>query len=424
MAMAARLSRGRVYYGWYIVAALFISSTATTSFVPAVFLKPMTQDLGWSRGFFSTAVALSGLMTSPLSMVLWPIVDRRGARGVMLVSGLILGFGTMALGLVQDRWHFFLIKTLLMPFGQVGVGPMMSMMVVPNWFVRKRGRAMAIAAMGMSVGSIFLPPLATFLIGALGWRQAWMVMGLIILVVLLTPVLLFLRRRPEDMGLLPDGDLAPATTAAGKPPPTIDVTWTRREALRNRTFWLLAFAIPLGMMGMGVVNQHFVAYLTDMKYSPQSAAFIFSAVSVASLSIKLPWGFLMERVRPRFLYATAFALVGLGLIILVLAGADKGVLVLAAVVLGIGWGGNIPLQGFIYASYFGRQSQGKMRSLASPLTSISGPLGPILAGFVWDTTGSYHGIFTAYVGTAAVGVLLMLLTRPPVKPQMRPESAT
>lgn len=244
-------------------------------------------------------------------------------------------------------------------------------------------------------------------------------MGLIILALQMTPVALILKRRPEDMGLLPDGDTATPATVSGRPAHAAEAAWSRREALRNRAFWLLAFAVPLGMMGMGVVNQHFVAYLTDMKFSPQTAALMFSAVSMTSLSIKLPWGFLMDRIRPRFLYATAFTFVGLGLVVLVLAGANAVVLVLAAVILGVGWGGNIPLQGFIYASYFGRGSQGTVRSLASPVTSLSGPLGPILAGVVWDMTGTYRGIFAAYVGTAALGILLVLMARPPVKSEAR-----
>ncbi|MBI4337084.1 MAG: MFS transporter, partial [Chloroflexi bacterium] len=209
MAIAARLATHRPYYGWYIVGVLFVSSfisSGLSTYATAVIMKPMTQELGWSRGFFSAVVYLATVISSPLSMLLWPVVDRRGARGVMLVSGLILGVGTASLGLVDSRWQFILIKSVIMPFGTVGVGGMVGMMVVTNWFIRKRGRGLAITAMGMSTAGIAMTPVATFLVSEIGWRHSWEVLGLGALVLNVVPAALFMRRRPEDLGLLPDGD--------------------------------------------------------------------------------------------------------------------------------------------------------------------------------------------------------------------------
>ncbi len=389
-----------------------------SSFVPGLFLKPMTEELQWSRGFFSTVVSLSQLASSPLAMLLWPLVDRRGARGVMIVCGLIWGVGIMALGLVQTQWHFVLVKTLIMPLGNVGVGLMMSMFVVTNWFIRKRGRVVAITAMGVSVGGIVTTPLTTYLITSIGWRHAWIVLGLMTIALNVIPAALFMRRRPEDLGLLPDGDSPGAKASREASQAKSEATWTRRQVLSTRTFWLMAFALPLGMMGMGVVNQHLVPYLTDpgINFTPQMAAWVMTTVSIAALTVKLPWGFLVERWPVRYCFALCYAFLGIGVALVVLGGANLIVLVAAAALLGMGWGGNPPLQGMLWADYFGRPSQGMARSLATPISSVASPVAPILAGFVWDLTGNYRSIFSLFTITPVVAIVLILFARRPRDP--------
>lgn len=425
MALAATLARRRPYFGWYLVGALFVSnfvSSGLNTYALAVFLKPMTEELGWSRGFFSSVVYLATIISSPLSMLVWPLVDRRGARGLMLVSGVILGVGTAALGLVHTKWEFILIKSVIMPFGTVGVGGMVSMMVVTNWFIRKRGRMLAITAMGMSTAGIAMTPFATFLVSTLGWRHAWMVLGLAALLLNVVPAALFMRRRPEDLGLLPDGDSAALQSGPGRPPPPSEARWSRREAMGTSTFWLMAFTLPLGFLGMGVVNQHLYSYLTDIHFARRIAALVFMTVSVVSLAAKLPWGAAMERWPVRYCFCAAYSLMGLGMAVLVLAGGNLILLLAAAGLMGLGWSANIPLQGLIWADYFGRMSQGRIRSMATPMTVAAGPLGPVLAAFMWDITGSYRNIFAAYIGTAAVGAFLILFARPPKKQPSSPLS--
>ena len=423
MALASALARRRMYYGWYIVIGLFICSffvVSLTAYAPAVFLKPMTQELGWSRGFFSTVVWLSMLISIPVAMVLWPRVDKHGPLGVMLVSTVILGAGAMALGFVQEQWHFILLKSIVMPFGTAGVGPMMVMLVVSNWFARRRGRALAITAMGMSLAGIAAPPMLTYLISVLGWRHAWMAAGLATLVLTLIPVALFMKRRPEDLGLLPDGNPGiPEAQQTKKPPPPVqDVTWTRREVLRTPAFWLISIAHPLGYLGLGVVTQHLVAYLTDpgMGFSSQKAALVLATIGLLSFTFKIPWGFIMERMSIKFCYAVSFVIFGAGMGLLVMAKANLAALFLATAILGIGMSAGTPLQGMVYVNYFGRTSQGMARSLATPIQAISGPLGPILAGFLWDVTGSYRGIFAFYAIPSVLGIVLVMFARPPKLP--------
>ncbi len=423
MALAQALARRRIYYGWYIVGVVFVSGflgAALNTDAPGFFIKPMTQDLGWSRGFFSTAVYMSTILASPLSMVLWPLVDRGKARPVMLVSGIVLGVGTMTLGLVTERWHFLLIKSLVIPFGTAGMGGMMGTLVLPIWFIKKRGRALAFGAMGLSLAGIITPPVATFLLSTVGWRQAWVILGAFALVLNVVLVSLIMRGRPEEVGLLPDG-VQPANQAGSRPAqlPQVEVPWTRSDILRSPTFYLLAFAIPLGFLGFSVVKQHLPAYLTDaeMGFSLRTATLVLMTVSLVSLAIKVPAGFIMEKVPPRYCYAAALLFFGAGMGLLALGGPNRLPMFLGAGLVGAGWGINTPLTGLIFASYFGRTSQGLARGLATPVSAaLTGPLGPVLAGIVWDITGTYRNVLMLYMATPVLAIILVLLAHPPKRP--------
>ncbi len=418
MAIATRLAHGRIYYGWYIVGALFVSnfvSAGISHYAVAVYLKPMTEELGWSRGFFSTVVYGATLLSSPLSMLVWPLVDRKGARRIMLVSGVLLGVGTFALGLVHAKWQFVLIKSVIMSFGSVGVGPMIATLVVSNWFVRRRGRVLAFTSMGASTAGVAVTPVATLLLSAIGWRSSWMVLGATALVLNTTLVTLFMQRRPEDLGLLPDGDKEALQPGISKAPEHSEVSWTRREALGTSTFWVLASCVPLGLLGNAVMSQHLYSYLTDINFSPGTAAAVMMTVPALAVLAKPPWGLIIERVPPRYCFSAIFALMGLGLAVLVFSGSSLVGLFLGAALMGLGFSAAFPLQGLVWANYFGRGSQGKIRSLSTPLSALSGPLGPIMAGYVWDVTGSYRRIFSVYIATQAVAAVLILLARPPSK---------
>ncbi len=418
MVLAARLSTSRIYYGWYIVGLIFITNMTfggIGNFSPPMFLKPMTQELEWSRTFYSMTISLGAMVASPMALFLGPLIDRRGARIPMLAGGVMLGAGLIILGFVHTQWQFILVRGMLVPLGIMALAQVTPTVVVANWFIRKRGRAMAVTTMGMALGSTLIGPTATFLIGALGWRQAWMVLGVAAWFLVIPPVALLMKRRPEDIGLLPDGDATGPRARQGRPSTHAEVTWTRREAMRQPTLWLLAVAYPVGIVGMGAVNAHIYPYLTDIKFTPQTAALITMSISLVSLLIKPPWGFLAERVQPRYCLMGAFLLISAGMTLLVLAGSSRTGLFVAAAVMGLGWGGCILLGGLLWANYFGRMTLGRVQSIASPIQSAFGPVGPIVAARVYDVTGSYERIFTVFIGTTLLAAFLLLLTRPPVK---------
>jgi len=417
LAIAARLARHRLYYGWYIAGLVFASNMAAAglgSGTSGMFIKPMTQDLGWSRTFFATTVSVSMILASPLSLFIGPLIDRRGARLPMMVGGFLLGAGLIAMGFVESRWQFLLVRALLVTLGLTALSQLAPSVAVANWFVKKRGRVMAITTMGLTTGFFIMTPVSAFLIEELGWRSAWTVLGLVAWALVLAPVALLMRRRPEDVGLLPDGESGDMK-ATGRPTVRVETTWTRKEAMGTRTFWLAALALPIGAMTVDGILVHLFAYLTDMDFSTQTATLVVMALYAGALAVKIPIGFIAERVPVRYCTAAIFVLIGVGIALLPVAGGNKPALFVTAFLIGLGWGGQPPMQGLTWANYYGRMSQGRVQSVAQPVSAVLRPLGAVLAGYTYDRTGSYEGIFMVFVAIEVVAVVLALLALPPKK---------
>ncbi len=250
-----RLPATKFYYGWVIITVAFLSSytwTATFNPILGVFMKPLGQDFGWSRTTISWASSAASLAGGFLGPLIGPVLDKRGPRLVLIISSLVAGICLIALAQLSALWQFYLLYGIVRLTTVAGSQLAISV-AVANWFVRKRGRASGLAALGQRVGMISLPPLAQYIIVAFGWRSAWVVLGIIVIATGAIPSALFMRRRPEDFGLHPDG-LKPQETAedinpVGSAPVTVQVgeSWTRQEALRTRAFWLLAMAVAQGI---------------------------------------------------------------------------------------------------------------------------------------------------------------------------------
>ncbi len=423
MALAQSLARRRVYYGWYVAGLVFAANMTSTGLgggTSATFIKPMTQDMEWSRMFFSTVVSMGMLAASPASLFIGPLLDKRGARLPMMAGGLMLGAGLIAMGFVQTQWQFALVRGLMVPLGIVALSQLGPSVAVANWFVKKRGRVMAITTMGLTTGFFTVTPASAFLIEELGWRQAWIVLGLVGWVLVPLPMALLMRRRPEDLGLLPDGERPGAQAAAGQPAARSPAPWTRKEAMSTRTFWLLAFGFPLGVFAANGVLAHFFAYLTDMDFTTQTATLLVMTVYLAALMVKLPLGFIAERVPVRFCIASIFVLEGIALALLTVVGGNKPALFLTAFIMGLGWGGQPLLVGLTWANYYGRMSQGRVQSVAQIITALINPSGAIFAGWTYDRTGSYEGIFVVFIATQVLAVALALLAVPPKKREQSP----
>lgn len=406
-----------IYYGWYIVALAFVASMMSAgvqAYTLGVFLKPMTEDLGWTRTDLSLGQTVATVVTGLLAIVVGPVIDRRGGRALMVGGAIIGGLGFIALGQVHNLWQYYAVRGGLITVGSVGMGTLVVNVAVSNWFRRMRGRAVAIGAMGISLSALFLPTVSTMLIESVGWRAAWAVLGVMIWVIVIPSAAMIMRRRPEDYGLAPDGDPPSADPQASVVGPD-DVRWTRRQAARTPALWMLILTFGVGSMGLGAMLVHLIPYLTDSGFSPAEAAGGFGMIGLAGLLSKPFWGLSLERFQTRFLAATDFLMFALSLV-LIMAIDGLAMMYVAIFIFGLGIGGVITVQEVVWANYFGRLTLGTVRSIGRPFTIVTSAGGPVFAAVAYDVGGSYRLAFTVFIATYLLAAVLILITPRPVPP--------
>jgi MFS family permease len=303
------------------------------------------------------------------------------------------------------------------------MGYMVVNVVVAQWFARQRGRAFAFTSMGVGFAKVCMPILAAWLLLSLGWRQTWMVFGVLCVALLLLPALLIIKRRPEDVGLFPDGaDHPPIVPGAARSSSndsapgqqSSEVTWTREEAVHTSAFWLLVVTFGISSVGVTGLNLHVYPYVTDIGHSPVIAATVMSVIASMQLASPLAWGFLAERIDPRIAAMLRFVVQGVGL---ALAISTSSLICLYAgfFLYGIGLGGNMVLPDLLWASYFGRRSLGKIRGMGLLISQVLAALGPPFFGFLFDITGGYSLSFAIFGAALATSAVLSLMLRPPTK---------
>src|SRR5512145_1402123 len=208
-----RATKSKFFHGWYIVSVgilVNIAGTFAFSSTLSIFLKPITEELGVSRGAFSLIRTFEIGVAAMIVPLLGPWIDRHGGRGVLVLGVLMEGAGLLLSSLVQSFWQFALVRCSLVIAGEALLGSLVINVTIAQWFVRKRGRAMAIANLGTGVAKLGIPLAAASLFIWVGWRNTWAIFGIVALLLVVAPALIFMRRRPEDIGLLPDGDMAPS----------------------------------------------------------------------------------------------------------------------------------------------------------------------------------------------------------------------
>ncbi len=415
----------KIFYGWYIVGVGFIcylGSSFALSSTLSIFLKPLTAEFGISRGVFSFIRSGEVMFSSVIAALVGPLIDRYGARWLIVTGALVGGTGFILLSQVQEFWQFMVGRWLPVTVGDTLMSYMVVNVMISRWFIRKRGRAISVANTGNGLAKASMPLLAVWLFALVGWRNTWMVFGLLTLAMVVLPAFLVVRRSPEDMGLQPDGALAPHQPSPGKPSeqpvfqaPAADVTWTRGEAVRTGTFWLLVVTYGTVTFGIIGLNLHIYPYITDIGYSPGIAATVMAVMSLTQMAGNLIWGVVGEHIDVRKAAAAQFLLqvCGLGL---ALAPWGLASVYLGFVIYGFGLGGILVIRELLWANYFGRVSLGRVRNLGIMITRIGTTVGPPFFGFFHDYTGSYSLSFSVFIGALLVSALLVLAIQPPHKP--------
>jgi MFS transporter, OFA family, oxalate/formate antiporter len=420
------ISETKIFYGWVIVAVGFlahIASAFSISSTLSVFLKPLSQDLGISRGVFSLIRSGEILISAVAAPLVGSLLDRHGGKWLIAVGGLVSGAGFLLLGQARDFWQFAIVRWLLISPGDTLMGSMVVNVSISQWFVRMRGRALALAGMGHGLAKVCMPLAAASLILYVGWRGAWVAFGILTLALVVGPSLLLMRRRPEDMGLLPDGrskgesESMPADHSdklKARRTATEEVTWSRGEALRTRAFWLIVTTFGVAHVGVTGLNLHVFSYVSDQGHPAMVAALVMSIIAVMQFSTPMIWGVLAERANVARLIMAKFLIQAFGIL---LALSDPGVVSLYAgfFLYGIGMGGTSILAEMIWANYFGRISLGRIRGMGSLITSAFSAGGPPFFGLLFDATQSYSLSFSIFIAMLFASAFLSLFLRAPAK---------
>jgi sugar phosphate permease len=414
------INRLPFFYGWSILFAAgssMVVRNAAASLTLAVFIFPMSEDLGWSRTLIAGAASFGGLMSMVASPITGWALDRYGARVILTASVIALGFSTMSLAWATAPVAFYLAygagRVLFASPLNIGCS-----VIVSRWFVRKRGRATGILFMSHSLGMITFPLLAGVMISYRGWQDAWIVMGLLVFVLALGPVSMLVRQSPESVGLLPDGD-EPDQQEEGETasPATEEVSWTLREAMRTPTLWLLAISTGFLYLLQSGTNIHQAAFFLDQGLGVGVSAASISMNAIFTGLGSLFWGWVVDRVPVRYTYAGVALMMSGALVMFTMADTAIEALVVAAI-FGTAVGGILVVPVVAYANYFGRGSLSTIRGVTEPLVSLGQAIGGLFSGIVYDVTGSYRDAFIVLAIVGAATIALLLSTRAPIKPSV------
>ena len=402
--------RKRWFYGWTIVAVLSVIGFAggvETNPVLGVFQGPMTEEFGWSRALYTLPMSIGSFMGGLASLFVGPLMDRYGSRVIMSVAIAIMGLTFVLMGAVQELWHHFALQIV----GRTVIASTFFMVVgvvIPKWFIVMRGRAMAFANIGQRIGQIAFPVMVERILTVGSWRTAWVSMGILFWASSLLPAILFLRRRPEDHGMLPDGvDIRKAGRGQTRVASPVEVAFDRRMALRAPAFYLIAGALSIQSFVTASVHFHWYSHLTDIGVSSEAAVLSLSLSPLISMPISIVAGFAAERLPVQRLLALSYYSMALTIVLFLFA--DNALLAYAfGLLFGAATGALFTVINVIWADYFGRASIGGIRGMVSPVHMLCNSLGPFTAALSHDVTGSYSLIFTIAVVLSVVGGTLVL----------------
>lgn len=380
-----------------VVVAFFVDFVAVGFFFYSygVFFKAIAVEFGDSR----LGVALGLTVTSAVGAVAAPLVgralDRYPLRRVIGVGAVFMSLGFLGLALVQTPLQFYLVLGLFIGFGASSMGNLATSKLVTNWFDRKRGTALGIAATGVSLSGVVMPYVSAEIIEAYGWRQGFAAYGLFTLLVVVPVVLRFVISRPEDVGLKPDGhlDLGDSAGVPLAPPPRLSM----REVWRDRNFWSIVVTFGLVFCAMSATLTHMVPRLTDMGHSLSLASLVMSLCAGLGVVGKLSFGWLGDKLPMRRVMLLVLLIQFTGQSIMFL-NDELLWFAVGAALFGYGVGGVVPLHGIVVGKTFGRERFGAVLGLMRPAMFPVQILGVPFAGWVYDMTGSYALAFQILLG--------------------------
>ena len=397
--------RKRHYYGYTIVEACFcmqgVAIGALTTY--GVFLKYLQAEFGWSRAFISGASSVALVVMGIFGVLFGRLNDSLGPRKILLVSGLILGCGYLLMSQLHAGWQLYVFYGIMIGIG-LSSHDVVTLSTVARWFRKRRGLMTGVVKAGTGTGQFLIPLIASALILSNGWRSTYLVIGGGIIVVYVIASRL-VKRSPEEMGLLPDGEPEPDGTD------TQTGGLLLGQALRTPQLWLCSLAYPCITFSSMTVLVHIVAYGTDIGMSATSAAAVVSTVGAVSIAGRLTAGTVGDRIGARRAFLCCFVFLIAALVWLQFA-KTGWMLFLFAVIYGFAHGGFYTVLSPTVAELFGMRAHGAIFGFIYFWGTIGGALGPVVAGGVFDAYQSYEKAFALLLGLSLLSLLLMLRVRP------------
>ncbi len=407
------------FYGWVIVVIVMLAgvlAAGVSNITMAVVLKPISDDLGWSRSLTAAAVTMGALFGGVLSPLFGPLADRLGPRLLLPAGGALVGLLAIGVSLSTEPWQFYATFVPARALTEFLLCGMIAFTAVANWFYVKRPRVMGLVAMATPLGSAVLSIVYQFFVLHYGWRSAFLALGISLWVLVVVPGLIFLRRQPEDLGMLPDG-LAHAPTEETvfvESRSDLEFSWDRADAARTAALRLLVTGAFLAAIGTGGVAFHMAAYMTDGAIPAALAATVVSVMALSGAFGNGIWGALAERFHPRRLNVLTM-LVAAGSVALLMHVRSAATAYLFALLFGLNARGAAVLTQILIARYFGRRSFGAISSILDPFHKGGLGLGALFAGIAFDYFGDYSAVFSLFLVSYLVSALLIFLTRKPAQ---------
>jgi MFS family permease len=408
----ARLVARRLpfFYGWVIVFVSFLCvfiMGATTFWALPVFVGPMHDETGWSHTVIFLGLSVNFLATGFGGLIFGRFTDLKGGASKLLLIGLLVDVAAIiALRWVQEPWQFLFLYGVVAGLGGTSIR-LVQATLISKWFVARRGNAVGMASNGGSISALIMVPLTAVLIDAFGWRDAWSVLGVIALLVIL-PLVPLVVRAPEDIGLEPDnGYRAPA----GRRNAAVERSYHLSEVVRMGSFWFLLFGVLVGNYSLQAHTVVMVPHLEDIGYSSAEAATALSMYGLFSLGMRFVWGNLADSRGVRIAIVAQSALSAVGAFLLMQIGGYWTLYPIIAFQ-GLMMSGYPPLQIMVWPEFFGRAHLGSIVGITQPFTVIAGALAPVVTGFLFDQTDSYDAALWMLVGTWLLCSTVMIVVQP------------
>ncbi len=410
----------KIFYGWVVVAAAFFVALVAygVQYSFGIFLKPLSEDFGWTRTLVSGAVSLFMFSRGALAIFTGWATDKYGARKTVAVGGLFLGLGLLLTSRISAPWQLYLFYGLLVGAGlSVAFAPLVA--TASRWFVSKRGLAVGIVVAGIGMGTVVMSPLARYLIAAYEWRLSYIIIGLLAWLIVI-PAALFLRRSPEEKGL-PSGKAEVTAIEAGNSKVATEGDnlasaggFSLRGAMRTRAFWVLLGLIILWSICLQMIMIHIYPHATDLGIPGKVAVTFLMVIGLSSIIGRLAMGAVSDRLGGRSALAISLVLLALAVFWL-LQVTDIWMFYLFAGVFGFAYGGCVPQLPIIAGELFELRSIGAIIGVQMLGVAIGGAIGPLLGGIVFDVTGSYQIAFLVSGISIIFTLVLLAMLRPPGK---------